>query len=145
LPLLRWRAEHGEAPLVTLACARTVDLSPEDGSVNSNTVFIKGEGVIESFGNGPAGECDPQGQWCGLAITKTVFFAPGITLKHSPRLHTLSERDRVMTTACVGVYRCNGGSNWGEVFFTATGDAEITRRLDDIEQRLIRIENHADR
>jgi hypothetical protein len=140
MPLLRWRAEHGEAPIVTLACARIVELSPADGSVGSNTVYIKGDGTIECFGNGPSGDIDPQGREWGLAITKTVFFDAGITLKHSLQLTTLSLRDRVMLTPCVGIYRCNGGSSWGEVLFAATGAAEVSRRLDDIEARLARIE-----
>jgi hypothetical protein len=140
MPLLRWRAKHGEAPVVTLACARTVELSPANGSVGSNTVYIKGEGTIESLGNGPSGEIDPQGREWGLAITKTVFFDAGITLKHSLQLTTLSLRDRVMLTPSVGIYRCNGGRIWGEVFFAATGAADVSRRLDDIEMRLARIE-----
>ncbi len=140
MPLLRWRAEHGEAPIVTLACARTVELSPADGSVGSNTVYIKGEGVIESFGNGPSGDTDPQGRRWGLAITKTVLFDAGITLKQSARIATLSERDRQMLTPSVGIYRCNGGSNWGEILFAATGAAEVSRRLDEIERRLAEFE-----
>lgn len=140
MPLLRWRAEHGEAPIVTLACARTVELSPADGSVGSNTVYIRGEGTIESFGNAPPGDIDPQGREWGLAITKTVFFDAGIVLKQSERIATLSERDRVMLTPSVGIYRCNGGSNWGEVLFAASGAAEVSRRLDAIDERLAEIE-----
>ena len=140
MPILRWRCEHGEAPTVDLACATVVDLSPQDGSVHSNTVYISGEGTIESFGNGPAGERAPQGRAWGLAVTKTVVFDAGITLKHSDRLLTLSGRDRVMATACIGIYRCNGGGRWVEVHFAATGSAEATRRLETIERRLDEID-----
>ncbi|MCP1778811.1 MULTISPECIES: hypothetical protein [Bradyrhizobium] len=128
-----------------MACARLVDLSPEDGGVKSNTVCIKGEGTIESFGNGPAGCFDEGGRAHGVAVTKTVLLDAGITLKHSERLKLLALCDRVLDQPAIGIYRCNGDGAWIELHFSATGEAEIGRRLGAIEQRLQQIDEKLER
>ncbi|MCA1452144.1 hypothetical protein I6F35_02805 [Bradyrhizobium sp. BRP22] len=147
MSILPWRCEHGEPPIVDVACARLVDLSPEGGGVKGNTVCIKGAGIIESFGRGPSGSIDPHGRACAVAVTKTVLFDAGITLKHSEHLKLLSLRDRVLDQAAIGIYRCNGDGDWIELHFTATGEAElgrrletVLRRLDEIDERLKRLE-----
>lgn len=128
MPILQWRCAHGDAPPVTLACAKTVALAPHDDSVDSNIVRISGCGVIEWFGNGPP-------------VTKRVVFGPGIVLVHNPpRLELLTDADRSTAALSVGTYSCDGNGNWLEVHFTSTGAAEMSRRLDDLEQRLARVE-----
>ncbi|WP_028164112.1 hypothetical protein [Bradyrhizobium elkanii] len=138
MPILQWRCAHGEAPAVTLPCAATVAIAPHDDSVDSNVVLITGKGTIESFGDGPH-------------IIKRVLFEPGITLKHSAQLQLLSCTDREISTAAVGWYACDGAGHWHEVHFSATGAAELTRRLevilrrfDEIEARLERLEQRSD-
>ena len=128
MPILQWRCAHGEAPAVTLACARCVAIAPLDDTVDTNAVRIKGEGAIESFGEGPP-------------IVKRVMFAAGITLIHNPpRLELLTGRNRVITSPAVGLYACAGGDAWYEVHFTMTGAHELSRRLDELEQRLAALE-----
>ena len=128
MPILQWRCAHGEAPAVTLACARCVAIAPLDDTVDTNAVRIKGEGAIESFGEGPP-------------IVKRVMFPAGITLKHNPpRLELLTGRDRVITSPAVGLYACAGGDAWYEVHFTMTGADELSRRLDELEQRFAALE-----
>jgi hypothetical protein len=128
VPILQWRCAHGEAPPVTLACARCVAIAPLDDTVDTNAVRIKGEGIIESFGEGPP-------------IVKRVMFASGITLKHNPpRLELLTGRNRVITEPAVGLYACAGGDAWYEIQFSMTGAGELSRRLDAIERRLAAIE-----
>jgi hypothetical protein len=129
LPILRWRCAHGDAPAVTLACSATVELAPLDESVDSNLVRVAGCGTIEWFGEGPP-------------VTKRVIFGPGIVLVHNPpQLELLTDADRHISTLSIGTYSCDGEGNWLEVHFTSTGAAEVTRRLDAIEQRLEAIEN----
>jgi hypothetical protein len=128
MPILEWRCAHGEAPAVTLACARTIELAPRDDSVDSNVVLIEGAGTIEWFGDGPP-------------VIKRVLFPPGITLRHNPpQLQLLTCLDRRINTPAVGLYASDGEGHWSEVHFTATGAAELSRRLDRIEQRLDDIE-----
>jgi hypothetical protein len=128
VPILQWRCAHGEAPAVTLACARRVAIAPLDDTVDSNAVRITGEGVIASFGEGPP-------------IVKRVMFAAGITLEHNPpRLELLTGRNRVITEPAVGLYACAGGDAWYEIQFSMTGAGELSRRLDEIERRLAAIE-----
>ena len=128
MPILQWRCAHGEAPAVTLACARCVAIAPLDDTVDANAVRIKGEGAIESFGEGPP-------------TVKRVMFAAGITLNHNPpRLELLTGQDRNITSPAVGLYACAGGDAWYEVHFTMTGAGELSRRLDDLEQRLAALE-----
>ncbi|WP_128941050.1 hypothetical protein [Bradyrhizobium zhanjiangense] len=129
MPILRWRCAHGEAPAVTLACARTVALAPEDDSVDSNLVHITGSGAIASFGKGPP-------------IIKRVLFEAGITLEHSAKLQLLCCMNRIITVPAIGLYACDGNGHWNEVHFTETGAREISRRLDRIEARLEQIERH---
>jgi hypothetical protein len=131
LPILQWRCAHGEAPVVKLACSTIVVIAPHDDSVDSNLIRIEGPGTIVSFGEGPI-------------IVKRVLFDPGITLKHSAELQLLSCTDREITTPAIGLYACNGGGIWNEIHFTATGAAEVTRRLDAIEQRLTKLERLAE-
>lgn len=126
MPILQWRCAHGEAPAVTLACARTVRIAPLDDAVDSNVVRIKGPGIIESFGEGPP-------------IIKRVFLEAGITLKHSAELELLTGMDRQISALSIGLYACDGRS-WTEVHFTSTGAHELTRRLDKIEARLAEVE-----
>jgi hypothetical protein len=131
VPILRWRCAHGEAPAVTLACPHNgrLAIAPLDDSVDSNAIRIKGEGAIESFGEGPA-------------IVKRVMFTPGITLKHNPpRLELLTGHDRIITSPAVGLYACAGGDAWYEIHFSATGDGEPSRRIDELEQRLAALES----
>ena len=69
------------------------------------------------------------------------MFAAGITLKHNPpRLELLTGQDRNITSPAVGLYACAGGDAWYEVHFTMTGAGELSRRLDDLEQRLAALE-----
>jgi hypothetical protein len=133
LPILLWRCAHGEAPAVTLTCAETVAIAPPDDSVDSNIVHITGDGWISSFGEGPT-------------VTKRIIFDAGITLEHNPpQLELLTGADRTITTPAIGLYACDGKGRWREVHFTATGAAELSRRLDRIEQRLAAIEQHLKR
>jgi hypothetical protein len=129
MPILQWRCAHGEAPAVTLASDRIVELAPIDESVDTNVVHItaSGSGIIESFGNGPP-------------VLKRVMFNSGILLVHSPQLQLLCCRDREIMTPSIGLYASDGYGHWNEVHFTATGPLEITRRLERIEQRLAEIE-----
>lgn len=129
MPILQWRCAHGEAPAVTLACARTVALAPPDDSVNSNLVHITGHGSIASFGEGPP-------------IIKRVMFDAGITLEHGPKLQLLCCMNRTINVPAIGLYASDGSGHWNEVHFTETGAREISRRLDRIEQRLAEIERH---
>lgn len=131
MPILQWRCAHGEAPAVALECAETLAIAPHDDSVDSNLVRIEGTGTIVSFGDGPI-------------IVKRVLFDPGITLKHSARLQLLTCADREISTPAIGLYACNGGGIWNEIHFTATGAAEVTRRLHAIEQRLAKLERLAE-
>lgn len=124
MPILQWRCAHGEAPAVTLACARRIAIAPLDDGVDSNAVRIKGEGAIESFGEGPP-------------VVKRVMFAPGVTLKHNPpQLELLTGQDRHITAPAVGLYACAGGDAWYEVHFTMTGEREPSRRIDELERRI---------
>ena len=128
MPILQWRCAHGEAPAVTLACARRVAIAPLDDTVDTNAVRILGEGAIASFGEGPP-------------IVKRVMFSAGITLAHNPpQLELLTGQDRHITSPAVGLYACAGGDAWYEVHFTMTGPGELSRRLDEIERRLAAIE-----
>jgi hypothetical protein len=128
LPILQWRCAHGEAPAVTLTCARTVALSPPDESVDSNVVLIKGSGTIEWFGEAPP-------------VIKRVLFQAGITLKHNPpQLSLLCCRDRYITTPAIGLYASGGDGGWSEVHFTETGVRELSRRIDAILERIEDIE-----
>jgi hypothetical protein len=128
VPILQWRCAHGEAPALTLACAPCLAIAPLDDSVDTNAVRILGEGIIESFGEGPP-------------IVKRVMFAAGVTLKHNPpRLELLTGRNRVITVPAVGLYACAGGDAWYEIQFSMTGAGELSRRLDEIERRLMAIE-----
>ena len=128
MPILRWRCAHGEAPPVTLACARRVAIAPLDDSVDTNAVRIKGEGTIESFGEGPP-------------VVKRVMFAAGITLNHNPpSLELLTGRDRIITSPAVGLYACIGGDAWYEIQFTMSGHDEPSRRIDELEQRMTSLE-----
>jgi hypothetical protein len=122
MPILPWRCAHGDAPIVHLACAPIVCLAPIFDQVDSNIVHIEGGGVIQSFG------------W-GQAITKRVLFEAGITLKHSKSLQLLSLQDREINEPSIGIY-ASDGMRWNEIFFTATGAAEVTRRLERIERQL---------
>ena len=128
MPILRWRCAHGEAPALTLACGPRVAIAPLDDSVDTNAVRIKGEGVIESFGEGPP-------------VVKRVMFAPGITLKHNPpALELLTGRDRIITSPAVGLYACVGGDAWYEILFSMSGRDEPSRRIDELEQRITTLE-----
>jgi hypothetical protein len=127
LPILRWTCAHGEAAGVTLACAEIVAIAPFDDSVDTNVVRIEGEGEIAWFGDGPP-------------VIKWVIFGPSITLKNSDRLELLCGTDRVVTTPAVGRYMCDGEGHWSELHFAATGNADLSRRLDAIERRLSTIE-----
>ena len=128
MPILRWRCAHGEAPAVTLACARTVEIAPLDDAVDTNLVRIEGDGTIEWFGEAPP-------------IIKRVLFQAGITLKHNPpQLSLLSCRDRYITTPAIGLYASGGDGCWSEVHFTETGVRELSRRIDAILERLEEIE-----
>ncbi len=92
MSILQWRCAHGEAPAVTLACARTVEIAPHDDAVDSNVVLIEGSGVIEWFGEAPP-------------VIKRVLFQAGITLRHNPpQLSLLSCMDRTITTPAIGLY-----------------------------------------
>lgn len=127
MPILQWRCAHGEAKPVTLARSRFMQIAPPDNTVDSNAVRIQGIGTIESFGEGPP-------------IVKRVMFPAGVTLKHSPRLELLTERDRVMTSTSVGLYACVGGDAWYEIHFTASGRDEPTRRIAELEQTVAALE-----
>ena len=128
MPILQWRCAHGDALPVTLTCAETVAIAPHNDSVDSNIVRIAGCGIIEWFGDGPP-------------ITKRVIFGPGIVLVHNPpRLELLTDADRSIAALSVGTYSCDGAGNWREVHFTSTGAAELSRRLDLLEERLARVE-----
>ena len=115
--------------LSRLRARRCVAIAPLDDSVDTNAVRIQGEGSIESFGEGPP-------------IVKRVMFAAGITLKHNPpRLELLTgRRSRTSPSPAVGLYACAGGDAWYEVHFTMTGARELSRRLDELEQRLAALE-----
>jgi hypothetical protein len=123
MPILRWRAAHGDAAIIRLACADTVHLSPWDGRVDSNIVHIAGQGVISSFG------------W-GQAVTMRVLFDGGIILKHSAHLQLLGLQDREIAEPAIGIYCSDGNSYWNEINFTETGAREFVRRLDAIDARL---------
>jgi hypothetical protein len=123
MPILRWRAAHGDAPTFTLACARTVHLAPWDNRVDSNIVHITGCGVIESFG------------W-GQPITKRVLFEAGQVLKHSMHLQLLGLQDRDIVEPAIGIYCSDGMGYWNEITFTETGALEIVRRFEAMEARL---------
>ncbi|MBO4221965.1 hypothetical protein [Bradyrhizobium neotropicale] len=128
MPILQWRCAHGDAAPVTLACAATVALAPFDDSVDSNIIRIAGCGTITWFGEGPP-------------VTKRVVFGPGIILVHDPpRLELLTDADRHISALSIGTYSCDGDGRWLEVHFTSTGAAELSRRLDAIEQRIGDIE-----
>jgi hypothetical protein len=128
VPILLWRCAHGEAAPVTLACARRVAIAPLDDSVDSNAVRIKGEGVIDSFGEGPP-------------VVKRVMFPAGVTLVHNPpRLELLTGEDRHINSPAVGLYACAGGDAWYEVNFSMTGRDELSRRIEALERRLTDIE-----
>jgi hypothetical protein len=100
MPILRWRAAHGDAAPVTLACAPTVHLAPWDDRIDSNIIHItEGSGPIQSFG------------W-GQACTKRVLFDQGIILKHSGRLQLLGLRDREITEPAIGIYSTTGDGYW---------------------------------
>ena len=129
MPILEWRCAHGEAKPVTLACARCVPLAPLDDSVDTNAVRIKGQGCIESFGE-------------GTRCVKRVMFSAGITLVHNPaRLELLTGEDRHITSPGVGLYACAGGDAWYEIQFSMTGAREPSRRIDELEQRLAALES----
>ena len=133
MPILQWRCAHGEAPAVTLACARTVEIAPPNDAVDSNLVRIEGSGTIEWFGEAPP-------------VLKRVLFEPGVTLKHNPpQLSLLRCADRIITTPAIGLYASGGDGCWSEVHFTETGARELSRRLDKIEERLADIERRLDR
>ena len=128
MPILQWRCAHGEAPAISLACAPTLALATLDDSVDSNLVFIKGEGLIRWFGEGPP-------------ILKRVMFGPGIMLDHNPpQLSLLSCRLRQILRPAVGLYACDGAGHWSEIHFTETGVRELSRRIELIEARLDDIE-----
>jgi hypothetical protein len=134
MPILRWRAAHGDAPPVHVACAPVVHLSPWDGRIDTNIVHIVGHGTIQSFG------------W-GQASTKRVLFEAGIVLKHSAHLQLLGLQDREINEPAIGIYATTGDNYWNEIFFTATGAAETVRRLEamfwrieELEARLFELE-----
>ncbi|WFU19442.1 hypothetical protein [Bradyrhizobium sp. CB3481] len=128
MPILQWRCAHGDAPAQTLSCAETVAIAPLDDSVDSNIVRISGCGTIAWFGDGPA-------------ITKRIIFGPGIVVVHNPpRLELLTDADRHISALSIGIYSCQGSGNWLEIHFTSTGAAELSRRIDAMEQRLATIE-----
>jgi len=129
LPILRWRCAHGEAPAVTLACARTVEIAPLDDAVDSNVVRIEGGRHHRMV----RGEAPP--------VIKRVLFQAGITLKHNPpQLSLLCCVDRYITTPAIGLYASGGDGCWSEVHFTETGTRELSRRIDSILERLEEIE-----
>jgi hypothetical protein len=131
MPILRWCAAHGDAPIVHLETAHTVHLAPFFDAVDSNIVHVEGEGTIESFG------------W-GERTTKRVLFEAGITLKHSTRLQLLSLQDREIREPAIGIYTSETFGYWNEIFFTGTGAAEVTRRLEKIERQLEAIAHRLD-
>jgi hypothetical protein len=133
VPVILWQCAHAEAPAVPLRCAPTVAIAPPDDSVDSNLVLIEGSGRITWFGDGPP-------------ILKRVMFSPQtcITLQHNPpSLSLLSCRDRTITAPAVGMYAADGAGHWSEVHFSGTGAAEISRRMDAIEQRIADLERRS--
>jgi hypothetical protein len=131
VPVIPWQCAHGEAPAVTLPCGLTVAIAPHDDSVDSNAVLIKGGGLITSFGDGPR-------------VLKRVMFEPGVELAHNPpALSLLCCRNRVITTAAVGTYASDGDGHWSEVHFSATGSAELSRRLETLVLRLAALERQS--
>lgn len=129
MPVIPWNCAHGEAPSVLVRCdGPTVEIAPYDDSVDSNSVLVHGPGTIYAFGPGPP-------------IVKRVMFSPGITLKHNPPiLSLLTCQDRVIATPAVGTYARNGDGQWSEIHFSATGSAEVSRRMDALESRLAELE-----
>src|SRR5262245_21368075 len=106
MPILPWVCAHGEAPPVALACAETVDLSPPDDSVDTNAIFIEGEGDIYSFGTGPGGFINKRVVFRPARPPSAPDPAPGgepgqppeITLHHNPpQLVLVTSHDRKIT------------------------------------------------
>jgi hypothetical protein len=134
MSIIPWNCAHGDAPVVVVELdGYTARLSPEDDGVDSNIVRIRAEpgSTIRWFGDGPP-------MW----VTKRVIFPPGVLLIHDPpSMSLLGERDRNIEAISIGTYTFDGQGNWAEVSFTSTGAQEIGRRLDDLEQRLAKMEN----
>jgi len=109
MAIIPWNCAHGDAPPVAIAAAATVAISPDDDSVDTNTVAITGSGTITSFGA------------CSTPITKRVHFMPTgtITLVHSsPSLRLSGSVNKTITQESFGEYQCDGASNWTELSFS---------------------------
>ena len=111
MPILAWTCAHGDSPSVSIPCAATVAIAPDDDSVDTNQIIVSGTGTISSFGP------------CSTPITKRVAFSPGVTLKHGPNMVLLTgNADRVLSLPGVGTYMTAGGTGiWTEINFAFTG------------------------
>ena len=149
MPILPWACAHGDTPPVTLECASTVDISPADDSVDTNSIIITGRGEIDTFGFGPGG-----------FIRKRIVFRPTapetpfdpdplkpkppppvITVRHNPPwLITTTSKNRVIEQEAYAEYVCNDSGNWFELYHTATGAMAFENRINALEQRLAEVE-----
>jgi hypothetical protein len=135
-----WKCSHGGPPAHGLEVAETVKIAEPD----TNTIVLHGQGVIYSFGDAPRSSIDGS----GVACVKMVIFRPirgeEIALVNSPSLSLLSNRDRLIDRSAFGSYMCDEIGDWLEIGFWETGERETSRRLDDLEARLAKLEMKKD-
>lgn len=115
MPILAWTCAHGDSPSVSIPCAATVAIAPDDDSVDTNRVIITGTGTISSFGP------------CSTPITKQVYLGANVTLVNSADLMLLSGANRTTSAPSVGTYSTDGGTGiWREESFVVAGATEST-------------------
>jgi hypothetical protein len=142
-----WECAHGEAAPAWLTVAPIVALAPADDSVDTNSVVIEGAGTIESFGDCPHVVMKRvRFVPLVLAITNEPRPAPGaaITLVNSMVLNLLGKKDRAIAGVSFGMYQCDGGDHWTEIYFATQGAAlvnELEQRIADLESRLAAMES----
>jgi hypothetical protein len=112
LPILSWTCAHGDAPAVTIPCAATVAIAPDDNSVDTNQVIVSGTGTITSFGS------------CSTPITKRVYYGAGVTLINSASLVLLAGANRTTSAPSIGTYSTAGDGVWREELFSVAGAVE---------------------
>jgi hypothetical protein len=137
-----WETAHGEAAPAYLRVDTTVALSPDDDSVDTNSIIIEGVGTINSFG-ASSHTVIKRVKFVPLAL-QAERATPTILLVNSPNLNLLSGQQRSIGKTSYGMYVCDGADNWSEVYFVQQGSAlvnELEQRLADLEKRLADLES----
>jgi hypothetical protein len=126
-----WNCARGDASTAEISVADTVNIAPDDDSVDTNSITLVGLGNIRSFG------------LCSNRITKTIRFLPqggNIKLINSLALNILGKKDRTISHEGYGTYICHGDSNWIEFYFTDAGTYITAEEYNDLEARVSALE-----